>query len=337
VESVQAWAEGLRHEPIKPLLGCAYPAIRYFARRDLLGEEVEPVQTLWGLPEPKKLLRHQREDGAWPVPPKYPEKYPDMNYPLIETFRRLRELVGKYELDRSHPQIEAAAELILSCQTPEGDIRGFYVDQYAPHYTGLLVELLTRAGYGDDPRIDKAIRWLIEVRQDDGGWTSPLLTSGISWAEEVHISSHHSPTLPFKRDSPASHNLTGIALRGLACSPRYAHSPEAKRAGELLASRFFQKDAYTSYEAADNWVRFLYPWWWNNLPMALDSLALIGFTGEHPKVREGLRWLAENQSSDGLWENSYKKGAKRYETESAAEGRLWVSLAICRIMKAYGN
>ena len=91
---------------------------------------------------------------------------------------------------------------------------------------------------------------------------------------------------------------------------------------EIPASRFFQKDAYTSYEAADNWVRFLYPWWWNNLPMALDSLSRIGFTADHLKVREGLQWLAEHQSTDGLWENSYKKGAKKYETETAAEGRL---------------
>jgi hypothetical protein len=126
-----------------------------------------------------------------------------------------------------------------------------------------------------------------------------------------------------------------MALRGLACSPRYAHSPEAEKAGELLASRFFQKDKYTSYEAADNWVRFLYPWWWNNLPMALDSIARIGFKADHPKVREGLKWLVENQLADGLWENSYKKGAKRYETESAAEGRLWVSLAIGRVLKAF--
>jgi hypothetical protein len=329
------WSERLSLDPIEPLIRCAYPAIRYYARRDLLGERVEPIQTLWGLPEPRKLLRHQREDGSWTVPPKYPEKYPDMNYPLIETFRRLRELVGKYELDRTHPQIAAAAEFVFTCQTGEGDIRGFYVDQYAPHYTGLLIELLTRAGYGEDPRVDEAIRWLIEVRQEDGGWSSPLLSAGISWADEVRISSHHAPTLPFEPKNPTSHNLTGMALRGLACNPKHARTPEAKRAGELLASRFFQKDAYTSYEAADNWVRFLYPYWWNNLPMALDSLSRIGFTANHPKVHEGLQWLMENQSKDGLWENSYKKGAKRYETETAAEGRLWVSLAICRILKAF--
>ena len=71
--------------------------------------------------------------------------------------------------------------------------------------------------------------------------------------------------------------------------------------------------------------------------MALDSLRLIGFAADHSKVLEGLEWFTEHQSPDGLWENSYKKGAKKHETESAAEGRLWVSLAICRVLKSYGK
>jgi hypothetical protein len=331
---MQTWWERLRHDPVAPLVNCAYPAIRYYARRDLLGEKVEPIQTLWGLPDPKKLLRPQRGDGSWTVPQSYSERYPDVNYPLIETFRRLRELVGKYEFDWSHPQVAAAAEFVFTCQTPEGDIRGFYVDQYAPHYTGLYVELLTLMGYSGDPRVKMAIEWLIAHRQGDGGWLYPPLGAKMSWTDEVYISCHHAEPVPFDPCLTSSHNITGMALRGLV-NPRYTNTPEARMAGELLASRFYQPDSYKSYEAADYWVRFLYPWWWNNLIMALDSLNRIGFMTDHPKVREGLDWLIEHQSPDGLWENNYKKGAKRYETESAAEGKLWVSLAICRVLKSY--
>lgn len=329
------WRDRLKHDPVVSLVNCAYPAIKYYARRDLLGEVVEPIQSLWGLPDPKKLLRNQRGDGSWTVSPSYSKKYPDVNYPLIESFRHLRELVGKYEFDGSHPQIAAAAEFVFTCQSTEGDIRGFYVDQYAPHYTGLYVELLTRAGYGDDPRIDKAIRWLVDHRQGDGGWLYPPLGVKMSWTDEVYISCHHAEPVPFNTAHISSHNATGMALRGLACHPSYAHTLEAKTAGDFLTSRFFQKDFYTSYEAADYWVRFIYPWWWNNLIMALDSLYRIGFTSDHPKVRKGLEWLIEHQSPDGLWENSYKKGAKKYDTESAAEGKLWVSLAICRVLKNF--
>ena len=332
---MSGWGAKMRIDPVKPLLNYNSPAIRYYARRDLLGEDVEPIQTLRGQPEAKKLLRNQRGDGSWVPAGKNWEKYPAVKYGLIETFRRLRELVGKYELDRTHPAVDAAAEYVFTCQTGEDDFRGFYADQYAPHYTGLLTELLTKAGYGEDPRVEKAIRWLIGVRQRDGGWLYPPLGAKLSWKEQVHISCHNAEVLPFDPSHPSSHNVTGMALRGPACHPRFAHMPEAKKAGELLASRFFQPDAYKSYEAADNWVRFQYPYWWNNLVMALDSLSRIGFTADHPKVREGLDWLDDHQSPDGLWENSYRKGAKKIETEHAAEGKLWVSLAICRVFKTY--
>jgi len=328
---VPAWRERLRLDPMAPLLGSRSNAIIFYAKRDLLGGDVGSVEKIWGLPEPRRLLRNQRGDGSWGATGKNPAKYPDVKYGLIETFKRLRELVGKYELNRTHSAIEAAAEYIFIYQTGEGDFRGFYADQYAPHYTGLLIELLAKAGYGDDPRIEEAVKWLIRVRQGDGGWVYPGLTAKLSWEEETHISSHHAETLRFDPRHPSSHNITGMALRGLACHPRYAHTEEVKKAGELLASRFFQPDAYTSYKAADYWVRFQYPFWWNNLIMALDSLAIIGFTTDHPQVKKGLDWLIEHQSGDGLWENSYRKDAKKNAARKAGEDRLWVTLAICRV------
>jgi squalene cyclase len=256
---------------------------------------------------------------------------------LIETFKRLREFVGKYELDRTHPAIEAAAEYIFTYQSEEGDFRGFYVDQYAPHYTGLIVELLTKAGYGRDARVGEAINWLVKVRQSDGGWAYPGLTEKLSWEEEVYISSHHSETIQFDPSRPFSHNITGMAIRALACHPDYAHTEEAITAGELLASRFFQPDLYNSYKAADYWFRFQYPFWWNNLAMALDSLSRIGFSANHPQIKKGLTWLMDHQSEDSLWENSYRKGAKKIGTEKAWEDRLWVTLAICRVFHRLWN
>ena len=325
------WRERLRQDPIEPLLSSGHKAIGFYVNRDLLREDVSPVETLWGLPEPKRLLRNQRGDGSW-RPPEKSEKYPAVGYGLIETFKHLRELVGRYEFDRTQPAIEAAAEYVLTRQSGEGDFRGFYADQYAPHYTGLLVELLVKAGYGGDPRVEEAVRWLLRVRQGDGGWVYPGLTGGLSWKEEVFISSHYAETLRFDPRHPSSHNITGMALRALACYPEYAHSAEAIVAGELLASRFLQPDAYNSYNSADNWVRFQYPYWWNNLVMALDSMSRIGFTTDHPQVKRGMDWLVEHQSGDGLWENSYRKGAKKIDTEKAQEDRLWVTLAICSVL-----
>jgi hypothetical protein len=332
---MQTWRERLKHDPVKPLTSCAYTAIRYYAGHDLLGEDVEPIQTLWSQPEAKKLLRNQRGDGSWAYPGKDPEKYPDVKYSLLETFKRLRGIVGKYELDKSHPAVEAAAEYVFTCQTPEGDFRGIYVDQYSPHYTGVIIELLVKAGYGGDPRVEDAIRWLIRVKQRDGGWAYPGLTAGLNWEEGARITSQHAETLPFDPSKPFSHSVTGMALRGLACHPKYAHSPDAAKAGELLASRFFKPDTYNSFRAADYWLRFQYPFWWNNLVMALNSLQKIGFKEDHPRVAEALDWLIEHQSGDGLWDYSYRKESRKIDTEKARDERRWVTLAICRVFEGF--
>jgi hypothetical protein len=38
--------------------------------------------------------------------------------------------------------------------------------------------------------------------------------------------------------------VTGVVLRAFAAHEKYGHSEAARAAGELLASRFFEKDAY---------------------------------------------------------------------------------------------
>ena len=57
------WSGKLRLDPLEPLLASKYEAVRYFTRRDLQDEDVAPVSSLRDLPEPKKLLKRQQEDG----------------------------------------------------------------------------------------------------------------------------------------------------------------------------------------------------------------------------------------------------------------------------------
>ena len=131
--------------------------------------------------------------------------------------------------------------------------------------------------------------------------------------------------------------VTGMTLRALACHPEYRHSTAAWRGGEYLSTRFFKPNVYNTYKAADNWVRFQYPYWWNNLLGALDSLSRIGFKTKHPKVEKALNWFIENQRDTGLWDDNYKKNAKKIDTDKAREERYWVTLAVCRMFKRFYN
>ncbi len=170
------WRGQLHVDPLPALLASENDALLYFVRRDLLEEDVGPVDAPWTVPQVVKVLRKQREDGSWKYPGGKPELRSREDYNQLQTFKVLMDLVGKYGLTRDHPALERAAEFLFTFQTEEGDLRGIYLDQYTPNYTAAITELLIKAGYGEDPRIDKVFAWLLSMRQDDGGWAVPMRT-----------------------------------------------------------------------------------------------------------------------------------------------------------------
>jgi len=163
-------------DSIAALLGTNNEAIVYFTHRDLLGEAVDPINTVWTLAEPRRILKKQFSDGSWKGPARKTPVYPKDHGRLVATFKELRTLIEKYQSTLESDPIEKAAEYLFTFQTPEGDIRGFIGNQYATYYTGYILALLIQAGYVDDPRVGKGMQWLLEMRQNDGGWTVPILT-----------------------------------------------------------------------------------------------------------------------------------------------------------------
>ena len=169
------WQNLLAVDPVSTLLNSGEKAIYYFTRRDLLNESVPPINSVWELPEAQKLLKKQQPDGSWEKPGNQKEVYPQWYYKLVETFKKFSIFVERYGFTRDHPSIKKAAGFLFSCQTKEGDIRGFIGNQYATYYTGYVLALLIRAGYADDIRVEKGMRWLLSMRQNDGGWTISVL------------------------------------------------------------------------------------------------------------------------------------------------------------------
>jgi hypothetical protein len=332
---MQSWRQELTYDPIPPLLAGDDDAVTYFVRRDLLHEAVGPISTIWELPEVQKILKKQRPDGSWKYPGKRDEAcYPRHHYPLVETWKQFRFLIDTYELGRAHSAVENAAEFLFSCQTDAGDFRGFIGNQYATYYTGALMSLLIKAGYADDPRIEKGFQWLLSMRQDDGGWTVPILTADLPWNEQLRITSRYAAPIEPDRSQPFSHNWTGMIIRAFSAHPRYRGTEAARIAAQLLTSRFFRADVYNSYKAADYWVKFQYPFWWNNLVAALDAVSLIGLSSDDEQIRHALQWLKDAQQEAGDWKLSYARTPKpKPETAANKKTKLWVSLAICRVFQ----
>ncbi len=330
------WLKQLRFDPLRPLQDSGDTAIELFARQYLLDEpQPELHERLARLPEVTRLIGKQAADGAW-RPAGKDKSGTAVNYALIETWKKFRVLVGQYELGRTHECVARAAEFIWSCQSDEGDIRGFLADQYAMYYSGALLGLLVSAGYGDDPRAEKCFRWLLETRQQDGGWlANPLMGADeISWAQTCELTSQVGPTIrEWDRSKPFCLNGTGMVLRAFAAHPQYRQSEAARAAATLLKQRFFTANSHSSYRHPDNWLVFQYPYWWNNLVAALDAVTLILPYREDEDIRRAAAWLVDHQQADGLWQTSYSSIHKKKDPAKTESARLWISLTICRILK----
>ena len=325
-----SWRRQLRFDPVPALLGSEDEALGHFVRRDLCEEDVGPVCRLWRLPGAQRILRKQQPDGSWDRSVSQ-KKHEAINYGLIETWKEFRFLVEVYGFNREDSSTARAAEFILSCQTEDGDIRGMLANQYAAYYTGALLSLLIKAGYEGDPRIENGFRWLLSMRQDDLGWSEALITLDLSRATLYRLTSQVAEPVVPDRSRPFSHNSTGMVLRAFAAHSRHRRSEAARTAARLQKSRFFRPDPSTSYQAASYWVRFQYPFWWNSLVAALDSISLIDPSRDEP-MEKALTWLIGHQEEDGLWKASYADDKEPDNAKTRAT-RLWVSLAICRVLR----
>ena len=270
----------LRRDPMGLLVAADDAALRSMARRELLGETTPEINT-GELPAVRRAVARQQPDGRWKYPGGNPAIRSRAAYDQLETYRQLGVLVCKFGLDRQHPAVAAAAGFLSSCQTGAGDYRGIYGRQYTPNYSAAITELLIRAGYDRSAQVENTMRWLLRMRQDDGGWAIPARTLGMS----LNVMLTARETFEPDRSRPSSHLITGIVMRALAAHPRYRHSADTRRAAELLKSRFFRRDLYPDRAAPSYWLVFSYPFWWTDLLSALDSLARIGFRA----VRAGHR------------------------------------------------
>ncbi len=332
------WPKQFKYDPVKPLIESNNPAVFYFTQRDLLLRTIAaPSASLWALQIPQRIISRQEPGGWWKALGKNEDYY------LIETFKLLQTLVYQYEFDKSHPAVASGCEYLFSRQTDEGDFRGFLGNQYAPYYTGIVMALLIKAGYADDPRIEKGFQWLLTMRQNDGGWVigSPgwLGIPDFKWSDITEmVSDKNAPTLQsFDKSQPFAHSGTGMVLRAFAAHPKYCKSLEALKAAQLLKSHFLKSDNYNSYKHPDNWIRFEYPFWWNNLAAVLDTVSLIGIPPSDPDVRKALDWFIANQTETGLWKVFYSKIHKSPPNSKTEEEKLWVSLAVCRVFQRYFN
>ncbi len=187
-------------------------------------------------------------------------------------------------------ELQKCVDFLLSSQTADGGLAALAVSDNpkvkgklpALHFQGWAVSALCRIGFESDPRVEKALQFLIERRQDDGGW---------AWRGVRTDSAAR----------PSSHLVTGMVLRAFAASGARRGSREARRAAELLATRFLQPDRYPDRKAPSYWEILTEPRFYTDVLDALDTVTAIGLGKENSGVRTAEAYLRSRQAADGLW------------------------------------
>jgi hypothetical protein len=173
------------------------------------------------------------------------------------------------------------------------------------------VRFLIQFGYANDPRVRKAIDWLLPIQREDGMW--------------------------FCRDTGRRGCLRAAidVLRLAALDPQTAAQPRIAQAasavGELLMeprmSRYHVGDAWGTWEGLK------YPYFGFSVISALDALARLGYTLEESRVGAAVEYLLSRQLPDGTWPLDESWPRSPIDFGQPGEPNKWLTLDSLRVVK----
>jgi len=330
----------LASDPIPRLLREGTPSVLARVRRDLIDDSEAPnANEIAGYREVQAVLRKMEKDGSYQ--PHAPEKGmgSDEFAECLATVRALDRLADfglrLEENGEATPQLRKMADKILASQASDGGIADLTLGDtpkarpktVALHFHGWAMSALCRAGFESDPRVEKGFQLLLSLRQDDGGW---------AWRGVRTDSAAR----------PSSHLVTGMVLRAFASSSQRRTSREARRAAELLATRFLQPDRYEDRKAPSYWEILTEPRFFTDALDALDTITSVGLGKENSGVRTAEAYLRSRQSSDGLWypgtpvkgEGATSRSAGKTAGKAAGKDKdvadaIWLTLRVLVVLR----
>ncbi len=317
------------NKAIEFLLARGNLPILYWLKKDILEVPVDREhKNLQKFASRIRIIKSQRSNGGWCRRKYEGDPRWEKTYFIVETLRNVLKL-HNYGCSCEDEELQKAIKFMFSTQTKAGDFRGAYLNEFAPTYHALTLEVLCMFGLDKDERTQKGFKWIIKNKQNDGGWVIPYRTIDQEELKERYNFEAQLKLEPIKPDKsqPFSHLVTGMVLRAMAASPTWRKSREAWKAGELLLSRFFQEDKYDDRWLSSYWEEITYPFWATDILSSLDSLATIGFPVDNEKIQGALDWLLSRQAKQGYWEAGNKK--------TSLEDHLWVTFAVLRVLKKF--
>jgi len=326
----------LKGNPIPWLLEENTPSVRYFTLTDLEdkpGTDPDVVRAKerimnWGTAP--KILEEQGQDGHWSNPEDFyvRAKYRGTVWQLI--------ILAELGADGRDRRVAKACEFVLEhSQDRESGAfsykgtpgKGGRYDCVLPCLTGNMVWSLIRLGYLHDPRLQRAIQWIISYQRfDDRCQKAP---AGWPYEGKEKCWGRHSCFMGVVK-----------ALKALAEIPPHLRSREVQEKLDqgkefLLAHRIFRRSHDLSQISIPSWLQFGFPDMWDT-----DALEILEiFTKlryRDNRMQEAIELLVSKQSPQGQWilERTFN-GRFLVSIETKGKPSKWITLKALRVLKFY--
>jgi hypothetical protein len=332
------------------LLEESNPSVRYFTLKDLLDrKERDPELKVAKRAIPKskiitKIFSKQNTKGYWldPLSPYLP-KYKASYWQVM--------ILGQLGMDKTDRRVKKACEYIFRFQHDEGGFSGDTKKTALKEYhwrlkrgkqlpafkewlrakiyegqmsclTGNIVAALIKLGYGNDIHVKRALKWLVQVQNKDGGWLCPY------W--RAHIKDTHSCFMG-----------TICPLDAFSMVPgkyRTKKMEQAIKKGAefFLMHHLFKADHHNFKIINSAWLEFNFPYFFYNILRGLDILTTLGYTSDE-RLNDAIKVLLQKREKNGTWKlEGAPVGRMHVNLETVGKPSKWITLIACRILKRIG-
>jgi len=274
------WKQHLRADPIPWLLEPAEPSVRYRALVDLLDrpesdpEVIASRQAIMESPLVQMTLRRQKSDGRWGTRPR---AYGETTWRLL--FLALLGASPNDAIRRGCDYLLKQGQLPSGAFSYNGQPKG-----WLPCYTANAIYILVAFDYQDDPRVSKAVDYLLEHQLPEGGW---LCTGRV-------------------RKTHSCFWGTAKVLRALARLPEGMRdsrvlAAEGRAIQFLLDSELYKANRRDFGPPHPHWFIFGFPLLVESDVLEMLELVAPWVTPDDPRIQEGLALVLSRQDEMGRW------------------------------------
>jgi hypothetical protein len=313
------WKLKLKADPTEWLLELENSPVRYWTLVDILNRPPDDLEVraahaaIPTYPPVAELLAAQKRDGYWVK----------RDYYLPRTGRGtfwVLSVLGDLGLTAEEEHILRACDFMFTHQRENGAFcrrrrvsgQGTVWQKHAEPCThARIVRFLLQFGYAKDPRVRKAIDWLLPIQRDDGMW--------------------------FCRGAEGRGCLRATldVLRLAALDPQTAAHPGTTRAAAAVCDLMIEPrmSRYHVGDAWGTWEGLKYPYFGFSVISALDALARLDYTLEEPKIAAAMEYLLSRQSPDGAWSLDESWSQPPIDFGQPDEPNKWLTLDALRVVK----